>query len=61
MIKEIRRVTTIKRATKFMKRDGLDEMKIMDIMAKSREMENDGSSSSESDDDVSDNRKSSPR
>ena len=39
MIKEIRRVTTTKRAAKFMKRDEISLDRIFDILAKSREME----------------------
>ena len=60
MIKEIKRVTTIKRATKFMKRDGIELDRIQLILAKSREMEQAAATSSESDDSASENR-TSPR
>lgn len=62
MIKEIKRVTTIKRATKFMKRDDIALDRIYRILAKSREMEKEIESGSESDDDSSnENRGNSPR
>lgn len=63
MIKEIRRVTTIKRAAKFMKRDELSPDRIFDILAKSREMEHEGDSGSESDenDSSAETRRNSPR
>ena len=60
MLKEVRRITTVKRAMKSMKKDGLDDGKISKILAKSREIEKEDETSSESDDSIADSR-TSPR